>query len=170
MLSASLNKTCPSFLRSAGNSAQGEGWASWRGHRRVRVGLHGSHGRPRQHGAQWSSRSLRSAQHRRPDHLHQRHQPGGPAPVGLSEPDQGRAFSTRISRIGLSEPDQGRAFRTRISGIGLPLSACQNQIKVELLVPELVVSACQNQIKVELLVPELVVLACPCQPVRTRSR
>lgn len=55
----------------------------------VWLGLHPAHGHPGQHDERWAGRPLREAQHRRPDHVHQQHQPGGAAARHLSGNHQG---------------------------------------------------------------------------------
>lgn len=70
-----LHSTLFTFVSTTlGDCAQTKERDSWHRDRRVGLGLDAAHRGDRQHGPEQSERSLRAAEHRRPDNCHQWHQ------------------------------------------------------------------------------------------------
>ena len=81
--------TVPFVSAVAGDCAQVEGRALGHSDRGVGLGQHGAHGGPGQHVSPGRGRQVWTAQHWGPDHVCQRHQSRGPAPVQLSDIHEG---------------------------------------------------------------------------------
>lgn len=83
----------------AGYCAKAEGGASGRGDRGVRVGLDGADGGAGQHVPVGRGGALRPAQHRGPDHLHQRHLARRAPAVRLPKLRQGQCACVCVCRV-----------------------------------------------------------------------